>query len=361
MDNLTMNTMGGTIGLKGSFNTKDHHKPKMDFSYNLKEIDVKQLAENFLTIEKLAPIAKYTSGKISSNFEMKSDLTANLEPIFESLSGFGDLSTETIKISGYKPMEKLSESLNISKLSSQTLKDVKAKFQFADGKVTIKPFTVKMGKINTTISGFTSFDQKINYELKMLIPKEDIPASLIKTAEQAISKVNALSPKLNLGSIPDVLPVKVGLGGTVTDPKITNNFKESLLEATGNLKKELVDKIKEAVKDTVKALVDEKVKEVKEDLNAKKKEILDNAQKEADKLKAEAKKLSDGLRTEASKQADELLQQAGANPLKQKAAKITGDKLKKVAEEKAQKIENESNQKADQIMSTARQKADAIN
>jgi len=360
LDDLTMNTMGGTIGLKGSYSTKDHSKPKVDFAYILKDIDVKQLADNFVTIEKLAPIAKYAKGKISSNFEMKSDLTANLEPVMASLSGLGDLTTSTLTISGFKPMEKMSEALNISKLSSQTLKDIRAKFQFSDGKVTVKPFDVQMGKIKTNIAGFTTFDQKINYDLKMMIPKEEIPAAMIKAVEQAISKLNSLTPNLDMKSIPAVIPVKVGMGGTVTDPKVTNNFKEALLEATGNLKDQLIDNLKETVKDTVTAIVKDKVNEVKEDLNAKKQEILEDAQKQADKVKAEAKKAADVVRAEAKKQADALMQQAGSNPLKQKAAQISGDKLKKEAEEKAQKIEKEGNQKADQIMATARQKADQI-
>ena len=360
LDDLTMNTMGGTIGLKGSYSTKDHSKPKVDFAYSLKDIDVKQLADNFVTIEKLAPIAKYAKGKISSNFEMKSDLTANLEPVMASLSGLGDLTTSTLTISGFKPMEKMSEALNISKLSSQTLKDIRAKFQFSDGKVTVKPFDVQMGKIKTNIAGFTTFDQKINYDLKMMIPKEEIPAAMIKAVEQAISKLNSLTPNLDMKSIPAVIPVKVGMGGTVTDPKVTNNFKEALLEATGNLKDQLIDNLKETVKDTVTAIVKDKVNEVKEDLNAKKQEILEDAQKQADKVKAEAKKAADVVRAEAKKQADALMQQAGSNPLKQKAAQISGDKLKKEAEEKAQKIEKEGNQKADQIMATARQKADQI-
>ncbi len=360
LDDLTMNTMGGTIGLKGSYSTKDHTKPKVDFAYSLKDIDVKQLADNFVTIEKLAPIAKYAKGKISSNFEMKSDLTANLEPVMSSLSGLGDLTTSTLTISGFKPMEKMSEALNISKLSSQTLKDIRAKFQFSDGKVTVKPFDVQMGKIKTNIAGFTTFDQKINYDLKMMIPKEEIPAAMIKAVEQAISKLNSLAPNLDMKSIPAVIPVKVGMSGTVTDPKVTNNFKEALLEATGNLKDQLIDNIKETVKDTVTAIVKDKVNEVKEDLNAKKQEILDDAQKQADKVKAEAKKAADVVRAEGKKQADALMQQAGSNPLKQKAAQISGDKLKKEAEEKAQKIEKEGNQKADQIMATARQKADQI-
>ncbi|MFN5845200.1 MAG: AsmA-like C-terminal region-containing protein, partial [Flavobacteriia bacterium] len=172
LENLTMNTMGGTVGLRGSYNTKDHTKPKVDFAYALKEIDIQQLATNFVTVEKLAPIAKYAKGKISSNFEMKSDLTSNLDPIYSSLNGLGDLTTNMVTISGFKPMEKMGEMLNMNKLSSQTIKDLKAKFQFADGKVTVKPFDVILGKIKTNISGFTTFEQAIDYDLKMLIPKE---------------------------------------------------------------------------------------------------------------------------------------------------------------------------------------------
>jgi len=360
LENLTMNTMGGTVGLKGSYDTKDHKKPKVKFAYNLKEINIKDLADNFLTIEKLAPIAKFTTGKINSTFEMKSDLTANLEPIYSSLSGFGDLSSNSLTISGFKPLEKMSEALSISKLSKQTIKDFKTDFQFKDGKMNVKPFNVNLGKIKTNISGFTTFEQAIDYDIKMFIPKEEIPASMIKTAEQAIAKVNALAPKLDLKKIPDVIPVKVDMGGTVTNPKITTNFKEALLEATGNLKDELIDNLKDAAKDTIKAIVDDKIDDLKEDLEEKKKQILDKAQKEADNVKAQAKKAANGTRAEAQKAADELMKQAGSNPLKQKSAQIAGDKLKKEAEVKAQKIEKEGQESADKIMEEARKKADAL-
>ena len=360
LENLTMNTMGGTVGLRGSYNTQDHTKPKVDFAYTLKEIDIQQLATNFVTIEKLAPIAKYAKGKISSNFEMKSDLTANLDPIYSSLNGLGDLTTNMVTISGFKPMEKMGEMLNMNKLSSQSIKDLKAKFQFADGKVTVKPFDVVLGKIKTNVSGFTTFEQAIDYDLKMLIPKEEIPAAMIKTVEAAISKLSSVAPKLDMKTVPDFLPVKVGIGGTVTNPKIETNFKEALMEATGNLKENLINNAKDIVKDTAKAIIDSKVNEVKEDLNAKKQQILDDAQKQADKVKAESKRAAEAVRAEANKQADQLMKEAGSNPIKKKTAELTGNKLKKEAEEKAQKIEREGDQKADAIMATARQKADAI-
>lgn len=360
LDNLTMNALGGVVGLKGDFSTKDHYKPKVDFAYDLKEIDVQELAKNFITVQKLAPIAKYAQGRISSKFDMVSSLTSNLEPIYTTLSGLGDFSTKSLNITGFEPLTKLGEALNMSKLSApQALKDLYTKFSIQDGKLSVTPFDVKMGKTVANVAGYTSIDQSINYDIKMMIPKEDIPASMIKAAEQLLGKVNSAIPKLNMNVIPDNIPVKVNMIGTVTKPKINTNFKEALLEATGN-KKALIQNVKEAVKDSVKAVVKEKINEVREDLNAKKKKLLDDAQEQANKLKEEGKKGADLVRTEADKQAAELMNQAGNNIFKQKAAEIAGNKLRKEADSKATKLEAEANQRADKLMDDARAKADQI-
>lgn len=363
LDNLTMNAMGGSIGLKGNYNTKEHTKPTIDFGYDLKEIDIRELSDNFMTIEKIAPISKHAQGKISSKFDMKSSLTTAMEPIYSSLNGAGDFSSKTVTISGFKPLEKIAEELKMDKLKSQTVKDLYTKFKFNDGKVTLTPFNIKLGKIVTNVSGSTTFEQDIDYSLKMNIPKEEIPASMIKIVEDQIKKVNNLVPKLDIKVIPDFIPVNLKITGKTTDPKVSTDFKESLLKATGNLKDNLKNTAKDLInkgKDSVKAIITNKVEEIKEDLNKKKQEILDDAQKQADKVKAEGKKLADLARSEGDKQAKALMDEAGGNPIKKKAAEIAGNKLKKTANEKAQKLEDEASSKADGIMKSARDKADQI-
>ena len=360
LENLTMNAMGGTIGLKGKYDTKEHHKPHVDFAYDLKGIDIKELAENFLTIEKLAPIAKYASGKISTTFDMKSDLTASMEPIYNSLSGAGDFFSSMLKISGYKPLEKIADVLNMSKLSSQTLTDFKTKFKFQNGKVSLTPFDVKLGKIVTNISGSSSFERDLDYALTMNIPKEEIPASMLKVVEDQLKKINNIVPKLNLSAIPAFLKVNLKVTGKGTDPKVTTDFKEALLKATGNLKDNLVNTVKETIKDTVKAIVGKKIEEIREDLNAKKQKILEDAQKLADKAKVEGKRLADAERELGNKAAKAAMDEAGGNPIKKKLAEALGNKAKKTAEEKAVKIENEANSKVDLIMKNAREKADQV-
>lgn len=359
LNNLTMNTMGGSVGLRGSYNSKDHNKPAIDFGYNLKEVSIEELTKHFLTIEKLAPIAKYAKGNISSNLNMKSSLTASLEPILSSLNGDGDMFTNLVTVSGFEPMKKTADALSINKLENQTIKDVKAKFKFADGRVTVNPFNVKLSGIDTKISGFTTFDQLVDYKLDMKIPKEMIPASMVKAAETMMAKVNNLT-KLNVASFPDFIPVTTLIGGTVTKPVIKTDFKEAILKATGNFKENMVNNIKETVKDTVKKVIDNKVQEVKEDLNKKKQEILDDAQKQADKIVADAKKAGDRAREEAETACEAAYKEAGNNPIKKKAADVSCEQARKTANKKADKLEAEAQEKADKIMATAQQKADAI-
>ena len=359
LDNLKMNTMGGTVILKGNYNTKEHTKPIVDFGYDLIDIDIQQLATNFITIEKLAPISKYSKGKISSKFDMKSALNSKMEPVYNTLDGAGNLLSKSIEISGFKPLEKIGESLKINKLAKQTIKDLNAYFQFANGKVTVKPFNVKLGNISSTVSGSTSFEQDIDYKLKMNIPKEDIPSSMVKVAEDQLKKLNGAVPNLKLAELPSVIPVDVLIGGKVTDPKVTTNFKEALLAATGNAK-DLGKQLVNQAKDSVKTVVKNKIKEVKEDLTAKKQQILDDAQKQADKLVAEAKKAANAIRNEADQTSAQAIAEAGANPIKKKAAELIAKKAKEVQYKKADQLEQEAQQKADQIMTVARTKADQI-
>lgn len=364
LNGLTMNTMGGTVGVRGSYSSRDHNKPAIDLGYNLKDIDIQEITSHFLTIGKLAPVAKYAKGKFSSNLNMKGDLTKALEPVYNTLTGDGDFFTNTVNVSGFEPLKKLGDALSMDKISNQTFKDVKAFFSFKDGKMSLKkPLKIKMSGIDTEITGSTSFTQDIDYKMLLQVPKAMIPGGIIKTAEQGIAKVNGLSPKLNIGSIPDIIPVNALVGGTVTKPVIKTDFKEALLKATGNLKDNLKEKGKEMLdkaKDSVKTLVKDKVEDVKKDLIAEKNKIMADAQKEADKLKAEAKKAADQVRAEADKQCNDGMAAAGSNPIKKKAAELACKEAKKKAESSAVKIEQEGNTKADAIMKKAQDKADAL-
>lgn len=358
LNNLKMNAMGGNIGLSGSYDARNAQQPKVDLNYDLQNLDIKMLADNFLTVGKLAPVAKYARGSVSTSLKMVGDLKPDFSPVLESLTGNGDFSTSSVKIEGFEPLKKIADALKMPHLATQVLNNVKAQFAFKDGKVEVKPFNVKLGKINTGIQGTTSFNTDIDYLMNMQVPKDQIPAEMVKLVETAIGKVNSLAPRLNVKGLPDIIPVKVNVGGTVMKPVIKNNFKESIMELTGNVKdqvKELVDK----AKDSVTTIVKDKIEDVKKDFTAEKNKIMADAQAQADKLVAEAKKQGDAIRAEADKQAQAMVNGAG-NPIEKKLKQKAGDELRKKADASADKIEQEAQTKANGIMSAAKAKADAL-
>ena len=360
LHNLDMDAMGGAIGLGGSYNTQNHDKPKANFNYTLKELDIEQLTKNFLTVGKLAPIAKYAKGKISSTFNMKTDLTANLDPILSSLSGLGDFFSSSITLSGFKPLDKIVEVTRLKNVNMQTINNIKTKFKFENGKMAFNPFDVLLGGIKTNVSGTTSLEQAIDYNLKMIIPKDKIPAEMVKMVEQAAAKINSLAPKLNISALPNELPIKVNLIGTILDPKVNTNFKEALMEASGNMKDALLNTIKETVKDTVKAVINDVKETVKENVEEKKQKILADAQKQADKVKETGKKANADIRAEADRSYDQAVAAAGSNPIQKKLAEAAAKKVREAAYKKGDQAEEEANKKADGIMAKAREEANRI-
>jgi len=356
LDNLTMNTMGGTVGLKGNYNTENHSKPKMDIGFSLKEVDINQLASNFLTIEKLAPITKHAFGDISADFNMNTDLTASFEPILSSIDCLGALSSNQILVKGFKNLEKIEAVTKLKNLSNQTINNFKTKFKIKDGKISLTPFDVKLGKIGTEVSGYTTLDSQMDYDLKMNVPKDQIPAGIIAEVEKALKQINALVPQLKLAELPAFIPVKVKMIGDVKNPKITTDFKESIMKLTGNLK----DNLKETIKDTITSVINNGIDKAKEEVEKQKQKILADAQKQADKVIAEGDKAAEIARAEGYKQADELIKAAGSNPIKKKLAEEAAKKARSETDKQVEKTKAAARKQADGIMDKAREEADKV-
>lgn len=360
LENLTMDAMGGRIGLTGAYNTQDHSKAALNFGYKLEGIDIQELVNNFVTFGKLAPVMKYAHGKISSNFEMKSDLTSSFEPILGSLTSIGDVSSNSIVIKGMDVFKRISDKTKLKGFSSQAIKNFYTKFKVKDGKLELTPFDVKLGDYSTTISGHSTLEKSVDYLMKMDIRKDQIPAEMIKLVEDKMKQLNSLVPKLDIGGLPDIITIKVQVVGDIKKPEIKTDMREAILKATGDFKDDLIETVTEAIKDSVEAIITENVEDFKEDLEAKKQKILAEAQKRADQLKMEAKRAADATRLQGNKQADALIREAGNNPIKKKIAEVSAKKLRDQSEQKAQMIESEGQRKADGIMNKAREEAAKI-
>lgn len=237
LQNLNMNAFGGLIKLNGEVSTKTE-KPKFNMNLSLNSLNVQQSFSNLETLASIAPIANTIGGEMNSTLNLSGDLTNNMTPVLQSISGdlFGQLLNTQIKPANSKLLSYLSNEVSFIDVSKIDLNKLKASLSFKDGNVIIKPFDIKYDDISLNIGGSHGFDQTMNYKLIF-----DVPAKYFgKEVTDLIAKVN----KNSKDKIQNI-PINANLTGSFTNPKIQTDVKQ----ATNKLISNLVKKQKEGLVD----------------------------------------------------------------------------------------------------------------
>ena len=206
---LKFNMMGGSFAVNGTYSTKDIKHPKYDLDLKIQKLSIQQAAHSFSIVSTYAPIAGLVSGDFSTNFKINGELTNKMMPNMATVNGDGLITiaqaalTKSTLLSGLTSLTKLNGTDQVS------LTDVLMTAKFENGRFSVKPFEVKMGDYPATISGSTGLDASIDYSLKMLVPAGQAGAQLQGLLNQYTGSTNPT----------DKIPVNIGIGGTVRDPK----------------------------------------------------------------------------------------------------------------------------------------------
>ncbi len=299
LKNLQMDALDGKIGLNGSYSTKNDKKhPDISLTYDLKELSAEKTFYAFNTVQKLMPVGKFISGVISSQMTMNGKLGSNMMPDLSTLTGKGDLLLLQGVLKKFAPVEKLAQTLNVSELSGFSLKDIKSYFEFANGKVLVKPFHLKVKDIDMEIGGMHGIDQSINYVIGMKLPR-----SLMGTQGNAL--VNNLAQQASAKGIPvalsDYINLNVKMEGSITNPVIKTDLKEAagtvaddMKQQAVNFAKNKIDSVKTTINDSVSAIKNQLVKDLKEDLTKQllggKKDSASSSEKPLENTKQNAEK-----------------------------------------------------------------------
>ena len=350
MNELKMELLEGKLLASGFYDTKNPVKPEILFDLNMVDFDIQTTFNSFNTVQKLAPVGKYSKGKFTGTLNnLVGTLNKDMMPDLNSLSGEGVFKTSNVAIEGFEPLVKLAEALKQDKFKTVELQNISANYKFKNGRVETQPFVVNVKNVNTTISGSTGFDQTIDYKWDMEMQTKDLPGPASSFVQGLLSQANQKAGTSI--SLPDKAKITVLFGGTVTKPTVKTGLKDRM-----NEKKE---EIKEQIKELIEEKKQEVITEVKDRAKEEAEKLIAEAQKKADLLKEEAAKLAETVRNEANSKATELENKSG-NPLEKLANKKLAEKLRKEGESKSQKINQEAAEKADKIMEEARQKAALI-
>jgi len=346
MNKLFMNLLDGSMVMNGYYETTNPKKPGFSYDMNIKGFDIQTVVNTFNTVEEMAPYAKNMKGKFNTSLNILGVLDHEMMPDLNTLTGDGVMQTKSIKVEGFKALDKLAGLLKNDKFSKLEVNDTKIKYSFKDGRVYTEPFDIKMGPVTGTMSGSNGFDQTMDNKMSLKVPSAELGAG------DAVGKLNGQASKLGMNlKAAEFVNVDVTLKGTVDDPKVSVNLKD----AVGSI----VDDVKEQVIEQVK----EKVEEVKEDLKGKAREqadkLLAEAKKQADRIRAEGKIAAKKVKAEGAKQAD-ALKNKGGNFIEKKANQVAAKGVIKQTDKQALKVEAEANKRAADVEAKAKKEADKL-
>ena len=289
LDELAMRLFEGQATASGSYATNDPAKPTFTMDLALKQASFQETFRQLELVQKLVPLFEKTGGNYSLSMDLTTLLDETMSPVMNSVNAHGQLSSASIRLQNIGALDALAKALNSDKLKAIEAENVLIDFTIRDGRISTKPFDLKMGDTKMSLSGSTGLDQTIDYTAKVTLPE---------------------------GAMKGVLStVNVGIGGTFTKPEIKLGLKEAAQEA-------------------VKHVLDEQVQKLtgSESLSAE-------IEKQADNLRAEAKRAGEKLVAAAEQQRDKLVEEAAKKgKLAEIAAKAAGEKLVTEAKKQADNL-----------------------
>ncbi|HEX5652091.1 MAG TPA: AsmA-like C-terminal region-containing protein [Chitinophagaceae bacterium] len=270
-EDLKAQALKGTMLLNGSYSTRyDKTNPDIGMSYSIRDMDVQQAFLSFNTVQALMPIGKFLSGKLSSELTMKGSLDAAMMPDLNSLSGKGNLLLIEGVLNKFAPLEKLAAALQIDRLKSISVKDIKNYIEFTNGKVLVRPFTIKVQDIEMHIGGMHGFDQSMDYMIDMKVPRKYLGNEGNTLVNGLVAQAAGKGYPVKLGEMVDL---NIKMTGSLSSPILKIDLEQIAGDAMNDLKEQAkdfaeqkIDSAKNLIKDTLSTIKKQAKEEIKNKL-----------------------------------------------------------------------------------------------
>ena len=273
-NNATMSTLGGKLGLNGSYNSQDITAPRFNMTFDVAGLSIQEAFKSFNTVQAFAPIAQHVTGDFTTRFEMSGILGQDMMPVLSSLDGSGLVKVAEAALRDSKIIEGITSLTKLKDGNTLSLKNLNFSAQIVDGMLLLKPFDVRLWGYEANIQGSSGFDGTINYLINMNVPVE-------KFGSQATGLLSSLT---NTDASTAVIPLGFNLQGNYANPKISlaggDNIESYVANALKSRLTSATDQVKQDLTTEFKAREDS----VKQELRAKAEVARDSVKSEAAKI-----------------------------------------------------------------------------
>lgn len=344
LENFAVNTLGGIVTVDGYYETTDPARPTFDLGLRMYQLDIPAAFETLVTVQRLAPVAKYAQGKFSSDLRLTGPLGQDMTPLFEALSGRGSLQTSELLIQDFPALERIASATKLAVLNDPAMRAIQSQFEIRDGRLHVQPFSVALGDAVMNVTGSNGIDQSLDYDLRLQVPRSLIGPEANQAIAGLVSRAAGAGVDLQTAS---QIELGIELTGTVTNPSISTN----LAGAAGSVVQQAGDAAREAAEQRAQAAADS----VRQRLSAESERIVREAEERADAIRAEAQSLAERIRQEGNQAADSLVARADG-PIERAAANAAATRLRREADDRAAGVVREADERANSLVAEARQR-----
>jgi AsmA protein len=162
--------IGCQINMNGKYRPQNPQSSNFEYSLQAKDFDVQRAYKEIKLFHDLVSSAQHASGIISLDYAISGKLNEKMYPIYPSLKGQGILSVKKLKFNGWKLFNAVSSESGKTELKDPDFSKIDLKSSIKNNLITIERLKFKTGGFRIRFEGQTSFDNKINFKMRIGLP-----------------------------------------------------------------------------------------------------------------------------------------------------------------------------------------------
>lgn len=236
LNGLKMQMLDGQLELTGSYKNSPENTPFFDFGFDIIDFNLPIAYQSLSGFRKMMPFAGKSTGRLSTNFNMKGQLSPSLKIIAPTIDGFGLFKTTNLQIIDSPTFGKIEGILKKEKLKNVAIDDFTANFTVNKGNLLLKQFKTKVAGQDATINGSLSAANLLNMKMDFVIQRDAFGDDI-----QSI-----------LGILPGqerilAVPATVNIKGPVGNPNVSLDLADARKQIMEEIKKSSADDLKKSL------------------------------------------------------------------------------------------------------------------
>lgn len=167
LEPILLKSCGGAVSGNIQFNEKNNGYTITSSDLNISNLRINELFKSFENFGQTTLMHQHLHGQISSNVQFVAPFDKKFDLVVKDLKTVATIVVKDGKLIDFKPLYALSKFVKLSELQQLTFSELSNTIHITNGSITIPTMDIKNNALNLQLTGSHSFNNDINYEIKL--------------------------------------------------------------------------------------------------------------------------------------------------------------------------------------------------